>query len=200
MLKRFLDLILSFLLLIVLSPVILIEAIVIAFKFKENPIFISTRSGKDGKPFKIIKFKSMRTLYDNNGELLSDEERITSFGILLRSSSLDELPQLVNVFLGEMSLVGPRPLNASYLDRYTDEQRRRLEVRPGITGWAQVNGRNTISWERKFELDCYYVDHQSFILDSKILLLTILKVITREGISQNGFINATSFKGKNSKA
>ncbi|MDO1604840.1 sugar transferase [Lactobacillus sp. YT155] len=200
MVKRIFDTLFSLFLLIVLSPIILAVAILIAFKFKENPIFLSRRSGRFGKSFTIYKFKSMPTLVDENGELLSDEERITHFGKLLRASSLDELPQLLNVFFGQMSLVGPRPLNESYLQEYSDEQRKRLNVRPGITGWAQINGRNSISWERKFELDCFYVEHQSLYFDLKILVLTVFKVIIHEGISQDGFVNTSSFKGENSKA
>lgn len=200
MIKRILDILFSLILLIILSPIILIVGILIAYKFKENPFFLSRRSGRFGKTFTIFKFKSMPTLVNKDGNLLSDEKRITHFGKLLRASSLDELPQLVNVIIGQMSLVGPRPLDESFLREYSSEQKRRLDVKPGITGWAQINGRNSISWEKKFQLDCFYVKHQSLYLDFKILLLTIFKVITREGISQDGFVNASSFKGKNSEA
>jgi sugar transferase EpsL len=158
-------------------------------------LFRQRRPGLHGKPFTIFKFRTMTDDRDNEGHLLSDAERLTALGRLLRSTSLDELPELINVLKGEMSLVGPRPLVMAYLDRYTTEQRRRHDVLPGVTGWAQVNGRNAVSWEEKFLLDVWYVDHQSFSLDVKILLLTLWKILLREGISQPGHATAEEFMG-----
>lgn len=160
------------------------------------PVFFSqVRPGVKGKPFRMYKFRTMRDAVDKNGKQLPDEERMTSFGSKLRSTSLDELPELWNVLKGEMSLVGPRPLLMEYLPLYTVEQYRRHEVRPGITGWAQINGRNAISWEEKFEYDIWYVDNQSFLLDLKILFLTIKKVFVREGISADGEVTIAKFTG-----
>jgi len=158
-------------------------------------IFTQWRSGKDGIPFKIYKFRTMLDRYDKNGVLAPDEDRITPFGQKLRSVSLDELPELINVIKGEMSLVGPRPLITEYMDKYNEEQIRRLEVKPGITGWAQINGRNAISWEKKFKLDVWYVDNWNLFLDIKIIFLTIVQVFRREGINEAGETTASEFKG-----
>lgn len=160
-----------------------------------RPFFVQSRPGKGKKIFKIIKFKTMNDKRDGEGNLLPDAERLTFIGKLIRKTSLDEIPQLINVIKGDMSLVGPRPLLTQYLPLYNDTQKRRHEVRPGITGWAQVNGRNAISWKQKFEYDVWYVDHVSFALDLKILLLTIKKVFVSEGIAQKGQATAEPFKG-----
>lgn len=181
--------------LIIFSPVILFVTVALYFSNSGKPFFFQLRPGKDGKIFKIIKFKTMNDRKDAHGNLLPDAERITPLGAFVRKTSLDELPQLFNVIKGDMSLVGPRPLLPSYLPLYNDFQRRRNEVKPGITGWAQVNGRNAISWEKKFEYDVWYVDHQSFMLDMKILLLTVKKVFIREGITQEGHVSSEEFKG-----
>jgi len=160
-----------------------------------NVLFKQARPGLYGKAFTIYKFRTMSGNHSESGNLLPDRERMTNLGIFLRATSLDELPELFNVLKGDMSLVGPRPLLMKYLDRYTPEQARRHEVRPGITGWAQVNGRNAISWEDKFKLDVWYVDHQSFILDLQILFMTIWKILKREGITQPGQATMEEFKG-----
>lgn len=165
------------------------------------PIFFrQVRPGKDGKAFTMIKFRTMLNHYDNTGELLSDSQRLTSFGKLLRATSLDELPELWNVLKGDMSLVGPRPLLMEYLPLYNAEQRRRHTIRPGITGWAQINGRNSISWEEKFKQDVWYVDNNSFLLDIKILFLTIKKVLIREGITDKDLVTTHAFKGSSSES
>ena len=161
--------------------------------------FTQERPGKDGKIFKVVKFKTMTDERDAEGKLLPDAQRLTKIGKLVRSTSIDELPQLWNVFKGDMSLIGPRPLLVKYLSRYTPEQARRHEVRPGITGWAQVNGRNNISWEKKFELDVYYVDHLSFAMDCKVILTTIKKVLFREDINKEGEATTTEFFGSDPK-
>jgi lipopolysaccharide/colanic/teichoic acid biosynthesis glycosyltransferase len=157
--------------------------------------FTQTRPGKDGKPFQMVKFRSMTTAKDADGNLLPDDQRLPKFGKLLRSTSLDELPELWNVLKGDMSLVGPRPLLMQYLDRYTPEQRRRHEVRPGITGWAQVNGRNNVPWEERFKMDVWYVDNHNLLLDIKILWMTVLKVVKRSDVSQEGHATMTEFMG-----
>ena len=162
----------------------------------ENLFFYQLRPGKGERIFKIIKFKTMNDRRDANGELLPDAERLTKIGAFVRKTSLDEIPQLLNVLKGDMSVIGPRPLLPQYLPLYNETQKRRHEVKPGITGWAQVNGRNAISWERKFELDVWYVDHLSFVLDLKILLLTVKKVFIREGISQEGQATMEAFRGE----
>ncbi|QDF67635.1 sugar transferase [Shewanella sp. SNU WT4] len=194
--KRIFDLILSILALFLLSPIILF----VAWKIKENlgspVIFRQTRPGKNGKPFNMIKFRTMKDVLDIDGNPLPDTERMTSFGNKLRNSSLDELPELWNVVKGEMSLVGPRPLLMQYLPLYSDEQERRHEVRPGVTGWAQINGRNAISWEEKFKLDVWYVDNRTFLLDIKILLSTVKKVFIKEGISAEGHVTIEPFTGQ----
>ena len=193
--KFIFDFILSLVGLTVLSPVFLIVTICLYFANNGKPFFFQLRPGKNGKIFKIIKFKTMNDKKDAHGNLLPDAERLTPVGAFVRKTSLDEIPQLLNVIKGDMSLIGPRPLLPSYLPLYNDFQRRRNDVKPGITGWAQVNGRNAISWERKFELDVWYVDHMSFLLDLKILLLTVKKVFISEGITQEGHVTSEEFKG-----
>ena len=195
MIKRLFDIIVSLSCIIVLFPIITIIACIISRKLGCPVLFCQIRPGKKGKPFEIFKFRTMLDSVDADAVPLPDELRMTSFGSFLRSSSLDELPGLWNVFMGEMSLVGPRPLLMEYLPLYSAEQARRHEVRPGITGWAQVNGRNAISWEEKFALDVWYVDNQSFWLDIKILLLTVKKVFVREGISAAGEVTMSKFTG-----
>jgi len=183
--KRVIDLTVSLTLLILFSPIILIVAVMVRLKMGAPILFTQQRPGLQGKPFYLYKFRTMINLHDEQGNLLSDDVRLTKFGKFLRKYSLDEFPQLINVVKGEMSLVGPRPLLMEYLDLYTEDQNKRHKVKPGITGWAQVNGRNSISWEDKFEHDVWYVENQNFLLDIKILVLTIVKVIKSEGI-QNG--------------
>lgn len=175
----------------------LLLVVLLALNNSGTPFFVQRRPGKHGKIFKIIKFKTMNDRRDPEGNLLPDSERLTPIGAFVRKTSLDEIPQLLNVIKGDMSLIGPRPLLPRYLDLYNDFQRRRNEVKPGITGWAQVNGRNSISWEKKFELDVWYVDHLSFLLDMKILLLTVKKVFISEGINEEGQATAQAFNGNN---
>ena len=199
MIKRLFDITAATTALVVLSPVYAITA----YKIKKNlgapVLFRQTRPGLDGKPFEMIKFRSMRDATDNDGNALPDSERLTSFGQALRNTSLDELPELWNVIKGDMSLVGPRPLLMEYLPLYNDEQNRRHQLRPGITGYAQVNGRNAIGWDRKFELDTWYIDNQSLWLDIKILLKTVKKVVVKDDISANGEATMSKFTGsKNS--
>ncbi|KXS35313.1 MAG: Undecaprenyl-phosphate galactose phosphotransferase [Idiomarina sp. T82-3] len=184
--------------LVVLLPLMFLLSVFILFKIGTPVFFTQVRPGLHGRSFKMIKFRTMRDAYDSEGNPLPDEQRLTKFGNFLRATSLDELPELWNVLKGDMSLVGPRPLLMEYLDLYTSEQARRHEVRPGVTGWAQVNGRNAISWEEKFKLDVWYVDNRTFWLDIKILFLTIKKVFIREGISAEGEATMSKFKG-NSK-
>ncbi|TFV96556.1 sugar transferase [Oxalobacteraceae bacterium OM1] len=193
--KRLFDIVLSALALVVLSPVIAAVALLIRLKLGSPVLFRQIRPGRGERLFTLLKFRSMRDANDAAGVPLPDGERMTPFGSFLRSSSLDELPSLWNVLKGEMSLVGPRPLLVEYLERYDAEQRRRHDVRPGVTGWAQVNGRNNISWERKFELDVWYVDHQSFWLDLKILALTVKKVLARSDIVKEGLPTTDDFMG-----
>jgi lipopolysaccharide/colanic/teichoic acid biosynthesis glycosyltransferase len=197
--KRFFDLLVSLLLMILLSPLMLVIAILVRIKLGRPVLFSQARPGLHGKLFNIYKFRTMRDLYGPDGQLLPDGERLTSFGRFLRASSLDELPELFNVIKGEMSLVGPRPLLPAYLERYTPEQARRHDVLPGITGWAQINGRNALSWEDKFKLDLWYVDHHSLWVDLKILVITLWKAIKREGISTPGNATAPEFMGSNEK-
>lgn len=198
--KRLFDLSVSFFALIILSPIMLVVALMIKFKLGSPVLFKQTRPGLFGRPFKMLKFRSMRDATDKFGNPLPDVQRLTGFGMLLRSTSLDELPGLINVLKGDMSLVGPRPLLMEYLPLYSPEQARRHDVRPGITGWAQVNGRNAISWEEKFELDVWYVQNRTFILDLKILLLTFIKVLKRDGISSANSVTMEGFKGSNEKS
>lgn len=193
--KRILDIILSLIGLIVLSPVFLIVALIVFVKLGRPIFFIQERPGKDGKIFKMIKFRTMLNLTDENGNLLPNEMRHTKVGQFLRSTSLDELPELINVLKGDMSLVGPRPLLVEYLPLYNEYQARRHEVRPGITGLAQVNGRNSITWEEKFEYDVWYVDNFNLLLDFKILFKTIVKVFKREGINFNNRYKNNKFLG-----
>lgn len=193
--KRLFDLICSIIGLLILSSVIVITALFIYIKIGSPVIFKQKRPGMHERPFFVYKFRTMTDERDKSGQLLADHLRLTPFGQLLRKYSLDELPQLFNVLKGDLSLVGPRPLLMEYLELYTPEQARRHEVRPGITGWAQVNGRNEISWEEKFELDVWYVDNRSFWLDIKILFLTVLKVFKSEGISQEGHVTIEKFTG-----
>lgn len=194
--KRMLDLVLTIPAMILLAPVLAVLALLVHFKLGSPVLFRQQRPGLLGQPFTILKFRTMTDERDVQDNLLPDEDRLTAFGQFLRSSSLDELPELANVLKGDMSVVGPRPLMMKYLDRYTPEQMRRHEVRPGITGWAQVNGRNDISWEDKFRLDVWYVDHQSLWLDLKIIALTFWKSLKREGINQEGYATAPEFMGK----
>jgi lipopolysaccharide/colanic/teichoic acid biosynthesis glycosyltransferase len=193
--KPLCDFFISLLLLIVLFPIILLTAILLFLTNDGKVFFFQQRPGLNSKPFKIVKFKTMRDAFDNDGVPLPDDVRLTKVGSIVRSTSLDELLQLINVLKGEMSLVGPRPLLMQYLSRYSPEQARRHEVKPGITGWAQVNGRNAISWEQKFKLDVDYVEKQSFILDINILWMTFLNVIQRKGISADGHVTMEEFKG-----
>jgi lipopolysaccharide/colanic/teichoic acid biosynthesis glycosyltransferase len=195
-LKRIFDFILSLTGFIVFSPIFLLVTLCLIFINKGNPFFFQSRPGKNGKIFKVIKFKTMNDKKDTEGNLLSDAERLTLIGRFIRKTSLDEIPQLLNVIKGDMSLVGPRPLLVEYLPLYNDIQRRRHEVRPGITGWAQVNGRNAISWKDKFKYDVWYVDNISVILDIKIIFLTVLKVLKREGINSNTCVTMEFFKGE----
>ena len=194
--KRIFDFILALVLLVLFSPVILITALLLKIT-QGSVIFTQNRPGLDEKIFKIYKFKTMSDERDEKGELLSDELRLKAFGKIVRSLSLDELLQLFNVLKGDMSFVGPRPLLVEYLPLYNKEQKLRHKVRPGITGWAQVNGRNTISWQKKFELDVYYVKNIYFLLDLKIMFLTALKVLKRSGVSKEGHVTTEKFNGKN---
>lgn len=195
--KRIIDFSLALIAMLLLSPIIVLTSIILYFQNNGRPFFLQERPGVHQKPFKIIKFKTMTDERDAQGNLLPDVERITKFGGLVRKLSIDELPQLINVLKGDMSLVGPRPLLFKYIPLYSQEQLRRHEVRPGITGWAQVNGRNSISWTRKFELDIEYVDHVSLLMDLKIILLTILKVAKREGVNQSEARPMQPFNGNN---
>ncbi|MDE6094854.1 MAG: sugar transferase [Muribaculaceae bacterium] len=198
--KRVIDITASGCGLIILSPLIFITTLWLHFANKgAGAFFFQERPGKDGKIFKVVKYKTMTDERDADGKLLPDADRLTKVGKFVRSTSIDELPQLWNVFKGDMSLIGPRPLLVKYLSRYTPEQARRHEVRPGITGWAQVNGRNNISWDKKFELDVFYVDHLSFALDCKVILTTLKKVFFREDISAEGEATTTEFFGSDSK-
>lgn len=197
MIKRIFDIIISFFALILLSPVILIVSYKIAKNLGKPVLFKQKRPGLNGNVFEMIKFRSMRDATDKNGKSLPDSERLTSFGTKLRDSSLDELPGLWNVLKGDMSLVGPRPLLVEYLPLYSEEQAKRHNVRPGITGWAQVNGRNAISWEEKFKYDVWYVENKSFFLDLKILFLTVKKVFIKEGISADDHVTMPFFTGCN---
>jgi len=194
--KRALDLILIMPAMVILSPLLAVLALLIHHHFGSPILFRQQRPGLHGKPFTLYKFRTMTDDRDAQGNLLPDAERLTPFGRFLRSTSLDELPELWNVLKGEMSLVGPRPLLMQYLNRYTPQQMRRHEVRPGMTGWAQINGRNALSWEEKFKMDVWYVDNVSLWLDLKILALTVWKILKREGISQPGQATMTEFMGQ----
>jgi lipopolysaccharide/colanic/teichoic acid biosynthesis glycosyltransferase len=194
-LKRFFDFLFSCIGFLLIFPIFLVVYFVLLFVNQGSAFFLQKRPGKNGSIFTVIKFKTMNDKKNKDGNLLPDSERLTPFGRFVRKTSLDEIPQLINVIKGDMSLVGPRPLLPEYLSLYNDFQMRRHEVRPGITGWAQVNGRNAISWEKKFELDVYYVDNISFWLDIKILLKTVLKVFKSEGVNQSGTATVEYFKG-----
>jgi lipopolysaccharide/colanic/teichoic acid biosynthesis glycosyltransferase len=194
-LKRIFDICIAGAALVALAPLLFLVAALVRVRLGAPVIFRQQRPGLHGRPFTLLKFRSMTDARDAEGNLLPDEQRLTPFGRFLRSSSLDELPELINVIRGDMSLVGPRPLLMEYLGRYTSEQMRRHEVRPGITGWAQVNGRNAISWDQKFTLDVWYVDHLSCWLDLRILALTIWRVAQRDGINQRGCATTTIFQG-----
>lgn len=196
-LKHLLDFTLSLIGLLLISPILIMVSLLLLIQNKGTPFFLQTRPGKNQKAFKIIKFKTMTDARDRKGNLLPDNERITRLGKVIRQLSIDELPQLINVLKGDMSLVGPRPLLFKYIPLYSSRQLRRHEVRPGITGWAQVNGRNAISWTRKFELDIEYVENLSFWMDVKILLLTLRKVLISEGVNQNDERPMEPFNGKN---
>ncbi len=195
--KRMLDFMLASLIFILLLPVLMVVSIGLCIANNGKPFFLQPRPGKNERIFHIIKFKTMNDKKDRDGNLLPDADRLTKIGAFVRKTSLDEIPQLINVIKGDMSLIGPRPLLVQYLPLYDAVQKRRHEVRPGITGWAQVNGRNAISWQQKFEYDVWYVDHLSLALDIKILFLTLKKVFVREGISQEGQATMEVFKGNN---
>lgn len=193
--KRLFDLVMSLLLLMVLAPLLVITALIVALFLGRPVLFRQQRPGLNGEPFILLKFRSMRDAFDADGHALPDGERLTRLGRVLRQTSLDELPELINVLRGEMSLVGPRPLLMEYLSLYTDEQARRHEMRPGITGWAQINGRNALDWEAKFRLDVWYVDHHSMLLDIRILLRTIAGVLCGRDVSQPGHVSMERFRG-----
>jgi len=197
--KRLFDIFASAIGLIVLSPLLLMVAVLVRFKLGSPVFFTQVRPGVGGKPFKMIKFRTMLEATDAQGNPLPDAERMTPFGRMLRATSMDELPELWNVLKGDMSLVGPRPLLMEYIPLYSREQFRRHEVRPGITGWAQVNGRNAISWEERFKLDVWYVENHNLWLDLKIIFLTVKRVLQRDGISQEGQATMTKFTGANTK-
>ena len=191
------DFLIAFSGLILLSPVFLVVLVVLYFQNEGKPFFFQKRPGLNEKMFNIIKFKSMTDKKDRHGDYLPDAERLTPMGSFIRQTSLDEIPQLINVLKGDMAIIGPRPLLPQYLPLYNESQKRRHEVRPGITGWAQVNGRNAISWAKKFELDVWYIDHVSFALDCKIFLLTLKKVFKKEGINKAGQATTEAFNGNN---
>ncbi len=195
--KRSFDFLLATIVFIVAFPVFLTITLVFYILNEGKPFFYQTRPGKNARLFTVVKFKTMNDKKNSHGELLPDQERLTRFGQLVRKTSLDEIPQLLNVIKGDMSLIGPRPLLVEYVPLYSEEQARRHDVRPGITGWAQVNGRNAISWEKKFELDVWYVEHLSWRLDLKIVFLTVYKVFKREGISSATSVTMEKFKGTN---
>lgn len=195
--KRLIDCLAALFGLLLLSPIFLIVMLALMIANRGKPFFFQARPGKDERIFKIIKFKSMNDKKDKEGNLLPDAQRLTKAGSFVRKTSLDEIPQLINVLKGDMSLIGPRPLRTHYLPLYSEEQKRRHSVRPGITGWAQVNGRNAISWTKKFEYDIWYVEKISFLLDIKILFMTIKKVFIKEGISKEGEVTTVPFDGKN---
>jgi sugar transferase EpsL len=194
--KRLMDIAIAGIALVILSPVLLVLAVLVRLKLGSPVLFRQVRPGKNGKPFTMLKFRTMMDARNENGELLPDDQRLPAFGRMLRSTSMDELPELWNVLRGEMSVVGPRPLLMEYLPRYTKAQARRHEVSPGITGWVQVNGRNSLSWEEKFALDVWYVDNRSLALDLKILLRTLAAVVKRQGISSDGHVSMPKFMGQ----
>jgi lipopolysaccharide/colanic/teichoic acid biosynthesis glycosyltransferase len=189
------DIILAFLMFVILFPIFLFLLIALSFHHRGSPFFSQTRPGKGEVPFQILKFKTMSDLVNERGELLADSERITNFGKMVRKTSLDEIPQLLNVLKGDMSLVGPRPLLTDYVPLYSEEQARRHEVKPGVTGWAQVNGRNAISWSTKLSLDVWYVDNVNFLLDLRILFQTLFNVLLGKGVTQHGHVSMGRFEG-----
>lgn len=195
--KRFLDFVIASIGFIILLPVFILVTLLLTFFNKGNPFFLQIRPGKNEQVFKVIKFKTMNDNCDSQGNLFPDAERLTAIGKFVRKTSLDELPQLINVVKGDMSLVGPRPILVEYLPLYDSQQKRRHEIRPGITGWAQINGRNTLSWKQKFDYDIWYIDNISFLLDLRIILLTIKKVFKSEGISSKTSITMEKFNGTN---
>jgi sugar transferase EpsL len=198
--KRLFDFVVGLTALLLLFPIILLVTLLVRCYLGKPVVFCQQRPGLLGRPFNIYKFRTMIEAYDSNGDLLSDEERMTALGSFLRKYSLDELPQLFNVIKGDLSLIGPRPLLMEYLPMYSEEQARRHNVRPGISGWAQVNGRNTVSWEDKFKYDVWYVEHHSFWLDMKILWMTFIKVISSEGVSQEGNVTMEKFQGQSNNS
>jgi len=193
--KNIIDLIVALIAFILFLPIFIVVALLLTIVNKGNPFFFQERPGKNERIFKVIKFKTMNDFKDEKGNLLPDKDRLTKVGLFVRKTSLDEIPQLLNVIKGDMSLIGPRPLLVEYLPLYNDEQKKRHNVKPGITGWAQINGRNAISWEEKFKLDVYYVKNISFLLDLKILFLTLKKVIASEDISSDTSVTMEKFKG-----
>lgn len=193
--KTVADTVVAAIAIVILCIPMAILTLVLSIYYKGNPIYMSQRPGLHGKAFRFYKFKSMKELYDEEGNLLPDEQRLTRVGSLLRKTSIDELPQLINVVKGDMSLVGPRPLLLEYNNLYTEEERKRLDMKPGITGWAQVNGRNEIDWKTKFRMDVTYVTQYSLLFDIKIILLTIKVIIKKEGVSQDGFVSAERYRG-----
>ncbi|MCQ9633954.1 sugar transferase [Chryseobacterium sp. WG14] len=195
--KRIIDFMIALIALILLSPVFIIVMVLLYFANQGKPFFVQTRPGLNEKMFNIIKFKTMNDKKDEKGNYLPDSERLTPVGSFIRQTSLDELPQLINVLKGDMALIGPRPLLPQYLSLYNESQKRRHNIRPGITGWAQVNGRNAISWTKKFELDIWYIDHLSFATDCKVVILTFKKVLKKEGINQVGQATIEAFNGSN---
>lgn len=197
--KRILDFVLSLLALMILSPFILIFTIIGAIKMKGNPFFVQKRPGKDGKIFSLIKFRTMTNKKDKDGNLLPDEMRLTSYGKFLRSTSIDEVLEIINILKGDMSIIGPRPLLVKYLPLYNEYQKHRHDVRPGLTGYAQVHGRNAVSWEEKFDMDVKYVQHITFMGDLKILLETVVKVLKRDGISSETSVTMEEFRGTSEK-
>lgn len=197
--KRILDIISSLLAIIILSPLLAVTAVLVKTKLGSPVLFKQERPGKDEKIFTLMKFRTMTDERDENGELLPDEVRLTKFGKFLRSTSIDELPELFNILKGDMSVIGPRPLLVEYIPRYNEHQHRRHEVRPGLSGWAQVNGRNTVSWEDKFNMDVHYVDNYSFAMDVKILFMTVLNVLKKEGISSETSATMEVFMGTSEK-
>jgi lipopolysaccharide/colanic/teichoic acid biosynthesis glycosyltransferase len=194
-LKRFFDLALSLVAFCLLLPLFIVVTVLLFIANQGSPFFVQPRPGKKERIFRLVKFKTMNDKKDAVGNLLPDSERLTGIGKFIRKTSLDEIPQLINVIKGEMSLIGPRPLLIEYLPLYNDTQKRRHEVRPGITGWAQVNGRNAIGWKQKFELDVWYVNNMNFLLDCKIIIYTLMKVVKSEGVSQQGHVTMTRFEG-----
>lgn len=193
--KRIFDVLSSGAVILVLFPFFIIFTPIVAFIMKGNPFFVQKRAGKDGKIFKMIKYRTMTNAKGPDGNLLPDEKRLTKFGSVMRKLSLDELPELFNIFMGKMSVVGPRPLLVEYIELYDDFQRRRMDVKPGLTGLAQVSGRNSLSWEKRFAMDVEYVENISFVKDLKIIFMTIKKVLVKDGISQEGQVTMTAFKG-----